>query len=155
ACDLPPLRARRDDIPLLARHFARRHGEKLGCPDIGVAPEARRCLLAHDWPGNVRELGNAIERAVVLGDGEVIRREDLPEDVAAAIGVDASVGGDGSDDAAIDFQSALVAFKKRLILDAWRAAGEDYARTAERLGIHTNSLHRMVKNLGIKSALGR
>ncbi|MEM7582276.1 MAG: sigma 54-interacting transcriptional regulator [Acidobacteriota bacterium] len=149
---LPPLRDRRDDIPLLARHFARRHGEKLGSTHLGIAPEARRCLLAYDWPGNVRELGNAIERAVVLGDGEVVRREDLPDEVAGA-GGDAAATSDAGVDT--DFQSALVAFKKQLILDAWQASGEDYARTAERLGIHLNSLHRMVKNLGIKDALGR
>ncbi len=52
-----------------------------------------------------------------------------------------------------DFQSALVAFKKQLILDAWKAAGEDYARTAENLGVHVNSLHRMIRNLGIKPKL--
>ena len=150
-CRLPPLRERREDIPLLARHFASHHGEKLGFAAIGIAPQARRCLMAYDWPGNVRELGNAIERAVVLGDGEVLRREDLPDEVAA------SAGGaeEAPFDAAEDFQSALVTFKKQLILDAWTASGEDYSRTAERLGIHVNSLHRMVKNLGSKESLGR
>ena len=150
-CELPPLRDRRDDVPLLAAEFTQRHGEKLGTPDLKISPEARRCLLAYDWPGNVRELANVIERAVVLGDGEWIRREDLPDEVAAA-----------SDDALVDdtgtprgFQDALVAFKKQLILDAWAESGEDYARTAERLEVHTNSLHRMVKSLGLKAALGR
>ncbi len=152
-CTVPPLRERREDVPLLARHFAHRHGAKLGLTEVGIAPEARRCLLAYDWPGNVRELGNVIERAVVLGDGEVVRREDLPDEVAVAAGEE-----DAAPDEAVDvtdFQGALVAFKKRLILDAWNASGEDYASTAERLGIHVNSLHRMVKNLGIKDALGR
>ena len=156
-CGLPPLRERREDIPLLARHFAGRHGEKLGLPALGIAPEARRSLLAYDWPGNVRELGNVIERAVVLGDGEVVRREDLPDEVATAAGAsetsEAPVG--MPDGGSIDFQGALVAFKKQLILDAWNAAGEDYGRTAERLGVHVNSLHRMVKNLDLKDALGR
>jgi len=159
-CELPPLRHRREDIPLLARHFAQHHGEQLGLGEIGIAPDARRGLLAYDWPGNVRELSNVIERAVVLGDGRVVRREDLPDEVAAAAGgeppEDSSAVPEGSpSDFQSDFQSALVAFKKQLILDAWQAAGADYARTAERLGIHLNSLHRMVKNLGIKSALGR
>ena len=149
-CTLPPLRERREDIPLLAGHFARRHGEKLGCPEITIDPGARRCLLAYDWPGNVRELGNAIERAVVLGDGEAVRREDLPEEVAAAAGA-----ADAVDPGPLDYQEALVDFKKRLILEAWRESGEDYQATAERLGIHPNSLHRMVKNLGLKEALGR
>ena len=150
-CELPPLRERRDDIPLLAAEFTGRHGEKLGTPDLKIAPEARRCLLAYDWPGNIRELANVIERAVVLGDGEWIRREDLPDEVAAASG-DALVDETGR---SRGFQDALVAFKKQLILDAWAESGEDYARTAERLEVHINSLHRMVKSLGLKAALGR
>ena len=151
-CDLPPLRERREDIPLLAAHFAALHGRKLGLPALGVTPAARRCLLAYDWPGNVRELANCIEHAVVLGDGERIRREDLPEEVIAAAVVDPP-----SDPAAAkdDFQVALAAFKRQLVLDAWRESGEDYARTAERLGIHVNSLHRIVRDLGLKAALGR
>ena len=160
-CALPPLRQRRQDIALLASHFARRHGDKLALGSVGIDPQARRCLLAYDWPGNVRELGNVIERALVLGDGEVVRREDLPEEVAAAgaagdgaAAAQANAGTDGEPFAG-DFQSTLVAFKKRLILDAWQASREDYARTARRLGIHVNSLHRMVRNLGIKHELGR
>ena len=160
-CDLPPLRERREDIPLLARHFARHHAEKLGLPELGIAPDTRRCLLAYDWPGNIRELGNIIERAVVLGDGEVVRREDLPDEVASRATTDALESSPASTPSDLgsgghgDFQGALVAFKKQLILDAWRASGEDYARTAEALGIHTNSLHRLVKNLDLKTDLGR
>lgn len=161
-CALPPLRDRREDIPLLARHLASRHGHKLGLTTIGIAPEARRCLLAYDWPGNVRELGNVIERAVVLGDGQVIRREDLPDEVAtkgslaptSAEAAQTAVDGAGRLDGG-DLQRAMVTFKKQLILDAWRAGGADYARAAEHLAIHVNSLHRMVKTLGLKPLLGR
>ncbi len=151
-CDLPPLRQRREDIPLLAAHFSELHGRKLGLPALGVTPAARQCLLAYDWPGNVRELANAVERAVVLGDGELIRREDLPEEVIAA-----GVTELPEDPAAArdDFQMALAGFKKQLVLDAWRRSGQDYARTAERLGVHVNSLHRIVRDLGLKAALGR
>ena len=151
-CELPPLRDRRQDIPLLARHFAHRHGERLGWRDLGIDPEARRCLLAYDWPGNVRELANVIERAVVLGDGEVVRREDLPDEVAVAGG---AVEEAAQASSPRDFQAALVDFKKNLILEAWKQSGEDYAQTAERLGIHVNSLHRMVRTLGLKGDLGR
>ncbi len=160
-CDLPPLRRRREDIPLLAAHFAALHGRKLGLRPPGVTPAARRCLLAYDWPGNVRELANVVERAVVLGDGERIRREDLPEEVVAAAVRDASAPGRGDqapeDPAAAkdDYQVALAAFKRQLVLDAWRRSGRDYACTAKRLGIHVNSLHRIVRDLGLKAALGR
>jgi Nif-specific regulatory protein len=153
-CKLPPLRERREDIPLLARYFARHHGEKLGVAEVGIAPEARRCLLAYNWPGNVRELGNVIERAVVLGDGEVVRREDLPDEVvAAALGRETA--GAPAEDTTNNFQSRLMAFKKQLILDAWHTSGEDYARTAKTLEIHVNSLHRLVKSLALKNDLGR
>ncbi len=151
--EVPPLRRRRDDVPLLASHFARRHARRLGIAGIGIAPEARRSLLAYDWPGNVRELGNVIERAVVLGDGEVVRREDLPDEVAACGGEETPA--DRASEETADFQSALVAYKKRLILDAWRLAGGDYAATAERLGVHVNSLHRMIRNLDLKDRVGR
>ncbi len=76
---LPPLRERRQDIPLLASHFAAETGRRLGRPVAGFTPEARACLQRHDWPGNVRELANAVERAIVLGEGDLIRPEDLPE----------------------------------------------------------------------------
>ncbi len=150
-CTLPPLRERREDVPLLASYFARRHGEKLGLRNVAIEPAARRCLMAYRWPGNVRELSNVIERAVVLGDGEVVRREDLPEEVAAA----GAAAEPPSEESSSDFQAALVAYKKLLILDAWRESGEDYGRTAERLGVHVNSLHRMLKSLGMKDELRR
>ena len=75
----PPLRERREDIPLLAAYFATKYGERCKRPIRGIAPEARELLAAYDWPGNVRELENAIERAVVLGAGDWIQAEDLPE----------------------------------------------------------------------------
>ncbi len=143
-CELPPLRERREDIPLLASHFAALHGRSLRHRAIGIAPEARRFLVAYDWPGNVRELANVLERAVVLGGDDVIRPEDLPDEVL-----------EGDEETSSDFMGAVTAAKKRLILDAYRKAGGDYAATAERLGVHVNSLHRMVRNLGLKPQLGR
>lgn len=76
---LPPLRERRDDIPLLLDHFLSRNNVRLGTTVRGVDPEARRLLLEYAWPGNVRELENSIERAMVLAEGEVITANDLPE----------------------------------------------------------------------------
>ena len=87
---LPALRERREDIPLLANHFAALHSRKLGRRMTGFTPAARACLLRHDWPGNIRELANAIERAVVLGQGELILPEDLPETVLETVPVLAS-----------------------------------------------------------------
>jgi DNA-binding NtrC family response regulator len=74
---LPPLRARLEDIPLLARHFEAKHAAGLGRPQREIAPGALQRLMAYEWPGNVRELENVIERAVVLCNHAVIGPEDL------------------------------------------------------------------------------
>jgi transcriptional regulator with GAF, ATPase, and Fis domain len=139
---MPPLRERREDIPLLARHFARRHGERLQRRDIGVSEAAHRVLRAYDWPGNVRQLGNAIERALVLGEDELIQPEDLPDEV---------LEGGVTTGAASGYQATLTDTKKKTILDALERAGGDYASAARSLGIHVNSLHRLMRNLGLKA----
>ncbi|MCU0692323.1 MAG: sigma-54 dependent transcriptional regulator [Polyangiaceae bacterium] len=76
---VPPLRDRRDDIPLLIDHFLTKNNARLRTNTRGVDPEARRLLLEYSWPGNVRELENSIERAMVLSEGELITPHDLPE----------------------------------------------------------------------------
>jgi len=75
---LPPLRERKDDIPLLSQHFLRLYNKKRNKPILGISPEAMNLLLRYRWPGNVRELENTIERALVLADNEVILPRDLP-----------------------------------------------------------------------------
>jgi two-component system response regulator AtoC len=76
---IPPLRGRKDDIPLLVDHFVTRNNARLGTHIRGVSPEARKLLIEYPWPGNVRELENTIERAMVLAEGEVLDANDLPE----------------------------------------------------------------------------
>jgi DNA-binding NtrC family response regulator len=76
--EVPPLRARPSDIPLLADHFLRLYAEENGKHVHGFVPRAREALLAYPWPGNVRELQHAIEQAVVLSEGGLISTEDLP-----------------------------------------------------------------------------
>jgi DNA-binding NtrC family response regulator len=82
--EVPPLRARPEDIMPLAEHFLAKLRFQMGRRVAGFSPEAVRAMLAHPWPGNVRELRNAVERAVVLGEGELVRLEDLPPQVIAA-----------------------------------------------------------------------
>jgi DNA-binding NtrC family response regulator len=82
--DVPPLRARLDDVPLLAEHFFARFRNQAGRRIEGLSADAIAALMSHSWPGNVRELRNAIERAVVLGDHELIMRTDLPPQIAEA-----------------------------------------------------------------------
>jgi DNA-binding NtrC family response regulator len=79
--DLPPLRDRKADIPLLARHLLARFAPRRGSGETALTPEALETLLAHDWPGNIRELANAIERATILAGGGPIRPEHLPTQV--------------------------------------------------------------------------
>jgi DNA-binding NtrC family response regulator len=81
---VPPLRDRPSDIPALAEHFLARFRSQVARRISGFAPEAMQALMRHDWPGNVRELRNAVERAIVLGDGAWIRPEHLPPDIAGA-----------------------------------------------------------------------
>ncbi len=76
---IPPLRGRKDDIPLLVDHFVTRNNVRLGTNIRGVSPEARKFLLEYPWPGNVRELENTVERAMVLAEGDVLEATDLPE----------------------------------------------------------------------------
>ena len=83
---IPPLRERREDIPLLVNFFVKKHREKLGLPVYGISPEALQALSEYSWPGNIRELENCIERAMILTEGELISLESLPKAVHADTG---------------------------------------------------------------------
>jgi transcriptional regulator with GAF, ATPase, and Fis domain len=140
----PPLRERREDILPLARHFVRQAGARCGRRVEGISPEAERCLEAYGWPGNVRELENAIERAVVLGEGDTMLVEDLPESVWETAVALKLAGG---------FQSSVEDAKRDSIVRAWTEAGGDYKAAAQRLGLHPNSLLRLIRNLGLRDLL--
>jgi Nif-specific regulatory protein len=139
---LPPLRERREDVPLLASHFAAQTSRRLGRPVAGFTPEARACLLRYDWPGNVRELANAVERAIVLGEDDLIHPEDLPEAVIEA--------GAGPGAAVTRYHESLNETKKRLILAALAEAGGNVTKAGALLGLHPNYLHRLISNLGLR-----
>ena len=143
---MPPLRERRDDIPLLASYFARKYAEKCNRRVMGISSEARKRLMIYDWPGNVRELENAIERAVVLGTTEQILADDLPEAVVEA---DATV----SSEEASSYHEQVVQTKKRMITDAMKQANGNYTAAAKLLNLHPNYLHRLIRNLNMKDEL--
>jgi len=142
---LPPLRERRDDIPLLANHLAAKHCGRLNRPAPAISPEAHACLSRYDWPGNVRELENAIERAAVLGWGDTIRREHLPQDL---LEIDLPRINPLS-----YFHRAVNVTKRELILKAIRQASGKYTEAAKTLGLHPNYLHRLIRNLNLKPGL--
>jgi transcriptional regulator with GAF, ATPase, and Fis domain len=144
---LPPLRERREDIPRLASHFAARTGQRLGRPVTGFTPEARACLLRYPWPGNVRELANAVERALVLGEGGLIRPEDLPEAVLESAPVPEVPLG--------RFHETVQETKRQLIRSAVAEAGGNITRAAARLGLQPTYLHRLIRNLGLRDEIER
>jgi Nif-specific regulatory protein len=142
---MPSLRERKEDIPLLARHFVQKHSQRCKVKPKPVSEEARACLMNYDWPGNVRELENAIERALVLSSAETILPEDLPESVLER----ATPSGMTS----AKYHSALKDMKKQLILNALDEAKGSYTEAARVLGLHPNYLHRLIRNLDLRSEL--
>jgi Nif-specific regulatory protein len=145
---LPPLRERREDIALLASYFAAKFSKKSKRQIMGISQPARAYLNNYDWPGNVRELENAIERAVVLGSGNQILPEDLPEAV-----LETAQSPKGAPPA--QYHDAVRELKKRLILEAMDETDGNYTEAAKILGVHPNYLHRLIRNMELKDELKR
>ncbi len=141
---MPALRERKEDILLLASHFARKYGTKANRTITGFSAAARSGLLNYDWPGNVRELENAIERAVVMGATSVILPEDLPETV---FDKPASPGSEIT-----RYHEGVQKAKKQIILKAMEQSGGSYTEAARLLGVHANYLHRLMKNLNLRGS---
>ncbi|MGA9390866.1 MAG: sigma 54-interacting transcriptional regulator [Candidatus Sulfotelmatobacter sp.] len=139
---LPPLREHREDIPTLALHFANKFSAKSKRGFKGIPAEARSLLMQYSWPGNVRELENAIEHAIVLGLTDEILPEDLPE---------ALLEERSSEMTAALYHNTLNQTKKQLVITAMDDARGNYIEAARLLGIHPKYLHRLIKNLNLKS----
>jgi transcriptional regulator with GAF, ATPase, and Fis domain len=160
ALTVPPLRLRREDIPLLADYFVTKYAAKCRRRIKGVTAAARSYLERYDWPGNVRELESAIQRAVVMSSTEFIMPDDLPDDV-----LECETAGDPVPRAPVDqkitstgattlkYHDAVKEAKKQVIINAIERASGDYAEAAKTLGMHTNNLHRLIRNLNLKSHL--
>jgi two-component system response regulator HydG len=142
---VPPLRDRPDDTALLAMYFSSKYSERCNRPLKGISSEARALLLNYSWPGNVRELENAIERAIVLGIGDEIVPEDLP-DVLLELQPP-------EDSSSMKYHDRINQLKKKMISDAVKQAKGSYTEAAKLLGVHPNYLHRLIRNLNIKSEL--
>ena len=135
---LPPLRQRKEDIPLLAHHFLDKYTRQMNKHVPGLSNGVMRALLNHDWRGNVRELENVIERAVIFAEGREIGIEDLP---FAVHGI--------TDDVGEDLKEAIAQFERQHILYALRRHDHDKAETAKHLGIGVSSLYRKMEELNI------
>jgi Nif-specific regulatory protein len=139
--ETPPLRERREDLPLLAAYFVRQHASRCKRSVKGLSTAAKAVIANYDWPGNVRELSNAIERAIVLGSNDVILPEDLPE---------ALLDGAADADVGQGFHAQVADAKRALIREALQRAGGNVARAARELGLQPTYLHRLVRNLAIR-----
>lgn len=139
---LPPLRSRKEDIPLLVQHFLAKYTREMGKHVSGISNGAMRALLNHGWRGNVRELENVIERAVIFAEDREIGLQDLP---FAAEGI--------SDDAGEDLKEAISQFERQHILYSLRRHHYDKTETAQSLGIGVSSLYRKMDELNIPKTL--
>ncbi|HSF42481.1 MAG TPA: sigma-54 dependent transcriptional regulator [Thermoanaerobaculia bacterium] len=148
--NLPPLRRRTEDIPLLAQHFLAQYARENEKQIREFSPRAMERLLDYHWPGNVRELENAIERAVVLSTGEVLDVDLLPSSVrhheASGIALSPTLPSNG-----ISFKDAVSQYERQIIIRALQAAGGVQKRAAELLQVKPTTLHEMMKRLNISS----
>ena len=145
---LPPLRERKDDIPLLVQHFLDKYGEENNKPGLELTPEALDLLIDYDWPGNVRELENVIERAVVLSPDRASAPISMPDHVRSSRRFQMPqfvVPPEG-----ISFRDVDHRFEQRLIESALEAAGGVQKRAAELLHIKPTTLNEMIKRHDIR-----
>ncbi len=145
---LPPLRDRKDDIPLLVQHFLDKYGPESRKPGLILTPEAMDRLLAYDWPGNVRELENVIERAVVLCGEREIGVDLIPDHVSANPRFevpDVVIPVEG-----IHFRAVIIGHERRYIEAALEAAGGVQKKAAELLHIKPTTLNEMIKRYEIR-----
>lgn len=138
---IPPLRDRKDDIPLLVEHFLHKFNVELKKSIKGVSPEVLQAFLAYEWKGNVRELENALERAMILCDDDLIRLEHLPQSFAAtALEQTATQGG---------LKNSVMEFEKMQILNTIKMVDGDKKAAAKLLGLSVSSLYRKISELGL------
>ena len=144
---LPPLRGRREDIPVLAAHFAAKAAEKHARATPELDPALVEALQEYDWPGNVRELENLVERLVVLTKGARLGVEFLPDKMLRAPRADATAATGGEDETTLE--GATIAMRRRMVIGALQAEGGNRVAAARRLGISRSYLHRLISELGI------
>jgi DNA-binding NtrC family response regulator len=156
--ELPPLRERRDDIPLLADRFLQAAASEYGRKVEGFTPQALEALYRHRWPGNIRELQNVVQRSVLLSKQSLIGAEVLPPGLlaqaAAVPGACPEAVGAGQGPAAArspDLRAALAEPERRLIQQALSECGGNRSLAAQKLGINRTTLYKKMKRLGLPS----
>ncbi|RKY03069.1 sigma-54-dependent Fis family transcriptional regulator [Candidatus Poribacteria bacterium] len=139
---IPPLRERKEDIPELASYFVRKHGRRHGRGEMSISEEAMEMLLRYDWPGNVRELENALERAVILAEGDEITVQDLPPWILGE-----PEGERREDGIFIPFGMTLDEVERLLIKETLLRTGGDKTKAAQILGISRRTIYRKLGEL--------
>jgi DNA-binding NtrC family response regulator len=146
---VPPLRARREDIPLLIGHFAGT-ASSIGVPNLPFSEPALRALGSYDWPGNVRELRNVVQRSLVLAQGNEVLDSDLPPEILAS---DSPIS--STEAAALDLpfldarRRAVAAFDRSFLAAAFERNERNVSRTANVLGMHRQTLQKLLSRYGI------
>ena len=136
---LPPLRDRREDIPILAQHFLDKYTKEMNKAVHGLSNAAMRALLCHEWRGNVRELENVIERVVIFAEGRQVELSDLPF----------ATSGEDTEELGEDLRDSLRHFERQHIIQCLRRNNFDKPATAKQLGIGVSSLYRKLEELEI------
>jgi transcriptional regulator with PAS, ATPase and Fis domain len=143
---LPPLRERKDDLPLLVKHFLKKFADQNKCQIPEVAEESWRLIKNYSWPGNIRELENALKRAVVLADEEVLPEHFPPVmlDQAGRHAKTQAVAGEGT------YESLMESAEREILIDQLKKHNNNVSKTADALAISRRTLQRRLKHLGIE-----
>jgi len=152
--EVPPLRERKEDLPLLAAHFLRLFCEEYNKREKALSREALDLLLRYGWPGNVRELRNVMERMVIMVPGETIREPDLAGSLRARAGGPAEAAAEPGGEWDGTLREARERFEREYILRRLREAQWNVTRAAQQMGIERSNLHRKMKLYGIEQARG-
>jgi DNA-binding NtrC family response regulator len=144
---VPPLRARKDDIPLLANHFLQRFAERSDRPGLEFGPDALKVLVEHDWPGNIRELENTVERLAVLSPGPIIRATDIAFECAQAPPSPTKLPpAETPEDLAL---TEMERIEKAAITRSLSEAGGHVRKASEILGLGQATVYRKIKKYGL------
>jgi len=152
--EIPPLRQRREDIPLLAETFARAAAERYELPQRPIGQSVLRRLVEYNWPGNVRELKNTMDRAAIMADGDELAARDLPSEVTGGIQLGSPDATDNDDGGlkvpfTADFRDDRREFERRYITRCLEHTQGNVTRAAEILGMHRQSLQHKLRQLGL------
>jgi DNA-binding NtrC family response regulator len=152
--DIPPLRERREDIPMLAETFVRLAADHYDLPERTLSQGTLKRLLEYNWPGNVRELKNTIDRAVIMAEGDEITPRDLPDEITAGMPVSTTADGNEENDGlrvpfTADFREDRREFERRYITRCLEHTHGNVTRAAEILDMHRQSLQHKLRQLGL------